>query len=85
MRHLHFGIRWRVDKRGLALRPFFAWEYRPGARGDRLRQTKPGEFKVGEALASMAHRIRGDRSAWEGPPRLVGNPGALQEYLGTAW
>jgi len=75
----------RWDKRGLALRPYFAWEYRVHARGDRLRQTNPGDFDLGEIMSRMSRRIRGDLSAWEGPPRLVGNPGALQEYLTTAW
>ena len=37
------------------------------------------------ALRRMGRRIRGDLSAWEGPPRLIGNPAALQEYLVTAW
>ena len=63
------------------LRPAFNWLLLYKEEGDRL-QTQPRYTKnSGEILKKMTGRIFGNREAWEGFPRLAGNPGSLPEQL----
>lgn len=78
---LRFGEGREWDKRGVALRPTFAWTYQPASAKDRLRQHGGRGRGAGEVLARMVRRIGGETVAWEESPRLIGGFLALQEYL----
>jgi len=68
-------------KETVDLRPAFSWLLRYKDEGDRL-QTQPRDIKSsGEILKRLTGRIFGNRQAWEGYPRLTGNPGSLPEQL----
>ncbi len=92
---LRFGEMRSWDERGLALRPRFAWVFSPESKGSRLRDIDLDEEEQGlieprrkrlardgqEMVRRMGRRIAGEAAAWEGNPRLIGAPLALQEYL----
>ena len=68
-------------KETVDLRPAFSWLLQYKDEGDRL-QTQPRDIKSsGEILKRMTGRIFGNRTDWEGFPRLTGNPGSLPEQL----
>ncbi|MDB6079666.1 MAG: hypothetical protein JWO82_3413 [Akkermansiaceae bacterium] len=69
------------DKRGVALRPEFAWTFGPAKEGNRLRRHERGPMDAGETARRMGRRIAGETTAWDGNPRLVGPFLAIQEYL----
>lgn len=83
---LRFGEIRTWDERGLGIRPRFAWTFDAGAESNRLRNkpSKGPEGSTGELLRRMVRRIGGEADALDGgkeTPRLIGNPGNLQEYL----
>jgi len=78
---LRFGEGRQWDKRGVALRPAFAWTYQPASGKDPLRQHGAQARDAGEVLRRMGRRIAGETVAWEESPRLIGGFLALQEYL----
>lgn len=80
---LRFGEYREWDKRGLELRPIFAWDYRFETRGDPMKRTDKSEKDMGEMMKRLWGRMGGERDAWEEKPRLIGNPGVPQEYLGV--
>ena len=70
-----------TKKETVDLRPAFSWLLSYKDEGDRL-QTLPRDTRnSGEILKKMCGRIFGNREAWEGYPRLTGNPGSLPELL----
>ncbi|MGE9270977.1 MAG: hypothetical protein ACQKBU_09270, partial [Verrucomicrobiales bacterium] len=78
---MRFGAYREWDDRGLELRPIFAWEYQWDGRGDPLKSRMKEDRDSGEMLKRMWGRIWGEREAWSGRPRLIGNPAVAQEYL----
>lgn len=80
---LRFGELREWDRRGLALRPLFAWEYQVDGRGDPLKTTGRERGEADEMLRRLGRRALGDREGWSEPPRLIGNPALPQEYLGS--
>ena len=82
---LRFGEYREWDKRGLALRPLFAWEYMPEGRGDPMKSRLKKERDFQTMLHRMWARIWGDQERWGGKTRLIGNPARPQEYLPTIW
>ncbi|WP_343076033.1 metal-dependent hydrolase [Haloferula luteola] len=71
------------DSRGLQLRPDPGWDVRKETKGDPMKKTEPQERHSKLMLERMWHRILGDQEGWEDRARLIGNPGAPQEYLGA--
>jgi len=82
MADLRFGEYREWDRRGLELRPVFAWEFREETRGDRLKRPERAR-EMGPMLRRLWGRMWGDAEEWELRPRLIGNPAVPQEYLGT--
>ena len=80
---LRFGEYREWDDRGLELRPVFAWDYRLETRGDPMKKTVKEDRDVGAMMRRLWRRIWGDQEAWEDRPRLIGDPGKPQEYLGA--
>ncbi len=87
---LRFGEGRTWDERGLALRPAFAWTFRPDEAKDRLQTRRPETRGGGEMLRRLARRGMGETAAWDGSggntaPRLILNPGPASAYdPGTA-
>jgi hypothetical protein len=69
------------DKRGVALRPEFAWTFAAAKEGNRLRRHERGSMDATETARRMGRRIAGEAEAWDGSPRLVGPFLAIQEFL----
>ena len=82
MADLRFGEYREWDRRGLELRPVFAWEFREETRGDRLKRPERAR-EMGPMLRRLWGRMWGAAEEWELRPRLIGNPAVPQEYLGT--
>lgn len=80
---LRFGEYREWDDRGLELRPVFAWDLRKETKGDPMKQTGKRERDTKAMMARLWRRIWGDQEGWEDRPRLIGNPGKPQEYLGS--
>lgn len=80
---LRFGEFREWDKRGLELRPRYAWEYQSEGRGDPLKKTHKVDRDTGPMMRRMWARIGGDEEDWGLKPRLIGNPAVMQEYLST--
>lgn len=89
---MRFGEGRAWDERGVALRPTFAWTFEVAKESDRLRRRERDENDGGESarrmemLRRMFRRVFGepdaiDSSAGNNMPRLIGNPGVIQEYL----
>ncbi|WP_367874757.1 metal-dependent hydrolase [Luteolibacter sp. Populi] len=84
---LRFGEGRTWDERGVALRPSFAWTFEAEAPRDRLHMKRPDSRGGGEMLSRMFRRACGEAEALDAAsdgnmmPRLIGNPGVLQEYL----
>lgn len=83
---LRFGEGRVWDERGVALRPTFAWTFEAAAEKDRLHQKSPESRGGTEMLRRMFRRIFGETDAMDSSggnsmPRLIGNPGVIQEYL----
>ena len=82
---LRFGEIRTWDERGMGIRPRFAWTFEAAATKDRLRNKPSDESRGGaELLRRMVRRIGGEVDSLDGAsttPRLIGNPGNLQEYL----
>ncbi len=83
---LRFGEGRSWDERGVALRPVFAWTFQAEDPKDRLRMRRPESRGGMEMVRRMVRRALGESPAWDAAggnstPRLIGNPGALQEYL----
>lgn len=70
------------DKKGMVdSRMIFAWDLRPGEKGERLRKISLTRMDSAGTLRRMASRITGNREAWEANPRLAGVTGSLPECL----
>lgn len=92
---LRFGEMRSWDERGLALRPRFAWEFSPHAKGERLRTIDLEKDRDSliesrgkrlrrdgvEMMRRIGRRISGETEAWDGNARLIGPVLALQEHL----
>lgn len=78
---LRFGESREWDRRGVALRPAFAWTFQPDGSKDRLRAHGLRARDAGEVMRRMGRRMLGETVAWEESPRLIGGFLALQEYL----
>ena len=84
---LRFGEGRTWDERGVALRPSFAWTFEVEAPKDRLHSKRPDSRGGSEMLSRMFRRACGEAEAMDAAsdgnmmPRLIGNPGVLQEYL----
>jgi hypothetical protein len=85
---MRFGEIRTWDERGMAVRPKVAWTFEAAAESNRLRRKPPEESRgAAEMLRRMSRRIGGEADALDTAPgvdktpRLIGNPGNLQEYL----
>ncbi len=83
---LRFGEGRAWDERGVALRPSFAWDYDAAKEKDRLHARSPEARGGMEMLRRMFRRVFGETEAMDSSggnsmPRLIGNPGVIQEYL----
>jgi inner membrane protein len=92
---LRFGEMRSWDERGVALRPRFAWEFSPHAKGERLRTIDLEKDRDSliesrgkrlrrdgvEMMRRIGRRISGETEAWDGNARLIGPVLALQEHL----
>jgi inner membrane protein len=83
---LRFGEGRAWDERGVALRPTFTWTFEAERERDRLHKRSPEARGGTEMLRRMFRRVFGepdamDSSGGNSMPRLIGNPGVIQEYL----
>ncbi|MCH7224559.1 metal-dependent hydrolase [Haloferula sp. A504] len=80
---MRFGTYREWDKRGLALRPIFAWEYQVDGRGDPLKRTLKEDREMGPMLSRLWERMLGFEEGFDTAPRLIGNPATTSEALPT--
>jgi inner membrane protein len=83
---MRFGEGRAWDSRGMALRPSHAWSYLAEDAKDRLHFRSPDASGGMDMVRRMGRRVVGETEAWDlsgtnMAPRLIGNPGVLQEYL----
>ena len=72
---------WGDKKDMVDSRLAFAWNFNPGAQGDRLQSLHPTRTQPAQTLKRMTARLLGNRQAWEAHPRLAGVTGSLPEFL----
>ncbi|BCU77514.1 hypothetical protein llg_22290 [Luteolibacter sp. LG18] len=79
---LRFGeTRGWERKATVDLRPTVHWQWSKAEDKATLRKIQSGARNVPESLKRLVFRIFGNRTDWEGNPRLTGNPGSLPEVL----
>lgn len=83
MGDLRFGEtrRWETHRDTVDSRLSFSWIFYPKSVDDPLRPIMPDRQNPGENLSRLTKRILGDRTSWEGSPRLAGIHGSFPETL----